>query len=214
MIHPDTEVRFIGEHVGWGVFATRAIPKGTLTYVWDPLEIEVEPDDPRLDDPVTGALIERYSYIDPGGTRIVSWDHAKYVNHSCHPNTMSTALGFEIAVCDIEAGEELTDEYGLFNLPEPMDCRCSSRRCRGRIQADDLDTLYESWDTRARNAMRLALDVAQPLWALVDPPTVRAVTRVARWNEGYRSVRELRVSLADRPEPQESRAARTGLRAP
>jgi hypothetical protein len=206
VIHPDTEVRFIGEHVGCGVFATKAIRKGTLTYVWDPLEIEVKPDDPRMDDPVMGDLIERYSYIDPGGIRIMSWDHAKYVNHSCEPNTMSSAHGFEIAVRDIEAGEELTDEYGMFNLPEPMDCSCSSRRCRGRVQAVDLEMFCQPWDSHVREAMRLALDVEQPLWALVDPPTVRALTRLARWNEGYRSVRALRVDPADRAEPQEPKS--------
>ena len=198
MIHPSTEVRYIDKHVGWGVFATSKIPMGTITYVWDPLEIEVGPEDPRLDDPRTAEMIERYSYLDPGGTRIVSWDHAKYVNHCCQCNTMSTAYGFEIAVRDIEAGEEITDEYGMFNGPGPMDLQCSDEPCRGPVEAIDLDRFYESWDSQVHAALRLALDVEQPLWPLVDPPTVRAITRLARSNEGYRSVRELRIAIARR----------------
>ena len=204
MIHPSTEVRYVGKHVGWGVFATSKIPMGTITYVWDPLEIEIGPGDPRLDDSRTAEMIERYSYIDPGGTRIISWDHAKYVNHCCQCNTMSTAYGFEIAIRDIETGEEITDEYGMFNLPVPMDLHCSDGPCRGRVEALDLERFYESWDSQVRAALRLALKVEQPLWPLVDPPTVKAVTRLARWNKGYRSVRELRIAIARRVDASKS----------
>ncbi|MHC5084588.1 MAG: SET domain-containing protein, partial [Planctomycetota bacterium] len=33
MIHPDTELRKVNETIGYGVFATRHIPKGTILYV-------------------------------------------------------------------------------------------------------------------------------------------------------------------------------------
>ena len=48
MIHPSTEIRYIDDVVGLGVFATTRLAKGTITYVWDPLEIEILPDDPRI----------------------------------------------------------------------------------------------------------------------------------------------------------------------
>jgi hypothetical protein len=35
MIHPHTELRFISEAMGYGVFATRSIPKGTITWARD-----------------------------------------------------------------------------------------------------------------------------------------------------------------------------------
>ena len=38
MIHPDTELRLVNQHIGLGVFATRAIPKGTITWVRDRLD--------------------------------------------------------------------------------------------------------------------------------------------------------------------------------
>lgn len=31
VIHPDTELRFVNPDIGYGVFATRFIPKGSIT---------------------------------------------------------------------------------------------------------------------------------------------------------------------------------------
>jgi hypothetical protein len=191
MIHPFTELRHIDAELGYGVFATARLPKGTITYVWDPLELEIFPGDPRLDEPALREPIERYSYIDARGAHIVSWDHAKYVNHCCQCNTMSTAYGFEIAVRDIEAEEQITDEYGMFNLQEPMKLRCSGGPCRGQVQAADLGRLCLVWDEQIKAALEVVELVEQPLWPLVDPATATEVERYARWGEGYRSVREL-----------------------
>ncbi|NNE36124.1 MAG: SET domain-containing protein-lysine N-methyltransferase, partial [Rhodothermales bacterium] len=38
MLHPDTELRFISDDVGYGVVATQPIPKGTITWVHDDLD--------------------------------------------------------------------------------------------------------------------------------------------------------------------------------
>ena len=196
MIHPSTELRHIDAQLGYGVFATERLPRGTITYVWDPLEVEILPDDPRLAEPVLREKIERYSYIDALGTRIVSWDHAKYVNHCCQCNTMSTAYGFEIAIRDIEAGEQITDEYGMFNMPEPMNLSCCRTPCRGQVKAGDLDELWHAWDKKIMAALDVLELVEQPLWPLVDSVTATQVERYARWGEGYRSVRELGTAAA------------------
>ncbi len=199
MMHPSTELRHIDPELGFGVFATSRLPKGTITYVWDPLEIEIRPDDPSLQEPALRASIDRFSYIDPHGVRIVSWDHAKYVNHCCQSNTMSTAYGFEIAVRDIEAGEQVTDEYGMFNLREPMKLRCSSGPCRGEVRAADLERFCLVWDEQIKAALELVEHVHQPLWPLIDPLLATEVERYARWGDGYRSVRELgEINASDR----------------
>lgn len=44
MIHPSTELRLVSPHVGYGVFASRTIPKGSLVFVQDPLDIELTPE--------------------------------------------------------------------------------------------------------------------------------------------------------------------------
>ena len=38
MIHPDTELRFISPKIGFGVVATKLIPKGTITWALDKLD--------------------------------------------------------------------------------------------------------------------------------------------------------------------------------
>ena len=57
MMHPSTELRHIDPELGFGVFATSLLPKGTITYVWDPLEIEIRPDNPSLQEPALRASI-------------------------------------------------------------------------------------------------------------------------------------------------------------
>ena len=42
MLHPDTRLQFIDEDIGYGIFATNFIPAGTITYVKDALEIELD----------------------------------------------------------------------------------------------------------------------------------------------------------------------------
>lgn len=198
MIHPSTALRFIDADVGYGVFATAPLPKGTITYAWDPLEVEIGPGDSRLDDPALGPLIERYSYIDARGVRIVSWDHAKYVNHCCQCNTMSTAYGFEIAIRDIDAEEQITDEYGMFNLREPMKLLCSRSPCRGSVCGTDLGAFAREWDEQVKSALRLIHLVDQPLWGLIEPRTATEVERFVSWGEGYRSVGELGEAVRSR----------------
>ena len=51
MIHPHTRIHFINEEMGYGVFATQFIPKGTITYVKDSLELEITLEDYALHTP-------------------------------------------------------------------------------------------------------------------------------------------------------------------
>ena len=67
--------------------------------------------DPRREDPIYKDVIEKYSYTEPNGNMILSWDIAKYVNHCCNCNIISTGYGFEIAIRDIQPGEELLIYY-------------------------------------------------------------------------------------------------------
>ena len=193
VIHPHTELRLIDPVVGYGVFATQDIPAGTLTYVKDSLEIVVAPAEYDRHAPEMRGAIDKYSYIDERGNRIVSWDFAKYVNHCCDCNTISTGYGFEIAIRDIRAGEQLTDEYGIFNLEEPMTLVCDSPLCRGCIRPEDFDTHYRAWDAKILRALPRFADVEQPLLPFVDPATRAAVDRYLAAPETYRSVYALRL---------------------
>lgn len=192
MIHPHTCLRRINDIIGCGVFATQFIPKGTITYAKDSLEIEVTPERYRTMDRIARGAVDKYSYIDPAGNRVVSWDLAKYVNHRCDCNSISTGYGFEIAIRDIHPGEEITDDYGIFNLDEPFTCGCGSLDCRGTIHPHDWNDHADRWDAVARNALAHLSSVVQPLWPLLQPSVRRATRLYLQNGTRYRPVHRLR----------------------
>lgn len=199
MIHPDTELRHINKDKGRGIFATSFIPKGTLTYVKDALEIEIGPDDSRLDDPRLNKIIETYSYIDEQGNRIISWDHAKYINHCCQCNTMSTGYGFEIAIRDIETGEEITDEYGMFNFGYSLQVNCKKADCRDIINGNDIDDYCNEWDQKVKSALQHFQEVRQPLHPFLNKATLQNLTDYLKTGKGYKSVLNLKFNGEQKP---------------
>jgi hypothetical protein len=52
MIHPHTELQFISEKIGYGVVATKFIPKGTITWALDKLDRSFTPEQIRTMDPL------------------------------------------------------------------------------------------------------------------------------------------------------------------
>jgi len=211
MFHPHAELRLVSAAIGYGVFAAEPIPAGTIVYVQDAMELTYPLDDPMLEHPVYGPIIDKYSFIDAEGARVISWDIAKYVNHRCGPNTMSTGYGFEIAVGDIAAGEEMTDEYGMFNLPRPMPCLCGAPQCRGRVHGDDPLTLAPQWDATVKAALKRLNRVAQPLISFLDEQTRSALINYLTTHRGYRSVRALHHA-APQPAAATRATSRNGQR--
>lgn len=192
MIHPDTELRKINDTIGYGVFATCDIPKGTILYVKDPLEIEMSPRQFDCIDVQYQIIIDWFSYIDERGYRIVSWDIAKYVNHRCEPNSISTGYGFEIAIKDIAKDEEITDEYGIFNLPVPLSCCCGSKNCRRVVSDSDWDIYGTVWNKCAKDALKALRHVEQPLLKYMDTPSYQALMSYLNTGRNYKSVLNLR----------------------
>jgi hypothetical protein len=188
MIHPDTGIRFVNEQIGLGVFATTDIPKGTIIYVRDPLELKLTPREFNALHAAQKGAIEKYSYVDAQGHLIVSWDHAKYMNHRCECNTIGTAYGFEIAIRDIAAGEELTTEYGILNVQLEYEIGCGCRECRGMLRAGDIDRHHPLWDGWIRDALGTTRDVPQPLLSIMDVSTRRDLDSYFAGTGEYRSV--------------------------
>jgi uncharacterized protein len=61
-----------------------------------------------------------------------------FLNHSCEPNVGFGGNIVLVAMRDIEAGEELTTDYALFDdYDGSMECQCGRLRCRGRIDGRD-----------------------------------------------------------------------------
>ena len=167
MVHPDTELRYISADIGWGIFATKPLPRGTITWALDVLDQKFTPAEAAAMPAYARDLLYKYSYIDSHGRHILCWDHARFFNHSCAANCLSVGYDFELAIRDIAAGEELTDDYGTLNPGEPFPCLCASRDCRGHVLPDDMLRLGETWNTLAREAFFLIPGLPQPLWDIV-----------------------------------------------
>lgn len=71
----------------------------------------------------------------------VSWNPARFANHSCAPNCVAELDDERIwivAIRDLQAGEEITFNYG-YDLDEYRDhpCRCGAPGCVGYIVAEE-----------------------------------------------------------------------------
>ncbi len=95
------------------VGAQKAKEKGMLVFQWDD---------------------DLYSYEDRGK------DDGYYINHSCNPNLWMTDAYTLTAMRDINAGEEITIDYALFEEDDYISkwkCNCGSSLCRGRVTGED-----------------------------------------------------------------------------
>jgi hypothetical protein len=188
MIHPETKLKWVSTEIGYGVFATQPIPKGTAVYVRDALEIVVPKHSGLAHNAAYAEILRKYSYIDAKGDYILSWDHGRYVNHCCHPNTITTGYGFEIAIRDIAPGEEITDDYGLLNLDEDIPLACDKANCRLVARARDFDTYAAHWDTVVRQALTSFNLVDQPLLPFFESKTLDALKHYLSTGKDYQSV--------------------------
>jgi len=164
MIHPNTELRFIRPEIGWGVVATRLIPRGTIVWTIDSLDQCFTIEEAAALPPYAQKILDVYAYTDRFGRFVLCWDHGRFVNHSCDANCLSVGYDFELAVRDIAAGEELCDDYGTLTLSEPFPCSCGRPGCRGSVLPGDHVRLAREWNETARGAFFLIPAVAQPLW--------------------------------------------------
>ncbi|HTV20875.1 MAG TPA: SET domain-containing protein-lysine N-methyltransferase [Polyangiaceae bacterium] len=169
MLHPAIDLKLVSPDIGYGVFATQDIPKGTIIWALDPLDQIIDQGKAKSMKEPSESVLHRYSWINGNGDRILCWDFGRFMNHSCEPNSVGPGkLEFEIAVRDIKAGEEVVCDYGSFNLEEPLDCACGSAQCRGRISPEDVDHVAPKLDELVRAAFREIPNVTQPLWGLVQ----------------------------------------------
>ncbi len=162
MLHPHTELRFVSEEIGYGIFATHDIPKGTITWVRDELDrVFSKTELAHLSAPALENLL-KYTYRDRNGDYFFCWDLTRYVNHSYDPNSMLTPIGFEIAVRHIARGDEITNDYGTLNIIEPFKCALGDHQ-REFVRPDDLKRYHQEWDAMLQAAFKKNTHVDQPL---------------------------------------------------
>ncbi len=138
---------------GNGLFATEAIPNGTI--VWSnrpdgPSEKYYKPISIKQVENMTDEeknIFIRYGYqIDddtfhsPLNQHEIDLDFSNYWNHSCDPNCLPLNEDTWIAIRNININEELTIDYCTFdsNIYNCIDkCMCGSPICRTDVRGDD-----------------------------------------------------------------------------
>ena len=188
MIHPHTEIRFINEQIGYGVVATRFIPKGTITWAIDKLDRIFTPDQIKNMALLYQNVIDKYTYRNSAGNYVLCWDNARFVNHSSNSNCITTAYEFELAIRDIHPGEELTDDYGYLNIEEPFEVAPEPGINRNIVYPDDLTRFHKEWDTKLLDAFGSFLQVEQPLMDLLEESTQTKAMAIARRLEKMDSI--------------------------
>jgi uncharacterized protein len=188
MIHPHTELRFINAAIGYGVFATQLIPKGTITWILDDLDQRFDESYVYSIDSTMREKLLKYCYRDSDGKYILCWDIARFVNHSFNSSLIATPYKFELAARDIYPGEELTDDYGYLNLDKPFYAFPEKGCTRTRAMPDDILHFYPEWDRKAADAMQCFSQVEQPLQYLISEQYIDKVTAVATGREPMDSI--------------------------
>jgi SET domain-containing protein len=123
---------------GRGLFATSPIAPGEVVAVKGGHLVE------------TGALLALPEHLQNSeiqiaeGLHLVALADVEYepvmlfINHSCEPNVGFAGNIVLVAMRDIEAGEELTTDYAMFDTSEgAIDCHCGTPSCRHTIRGTD-----------------------------------------------------------------------------
>lgn len=104
---------------GIGLFAAEFIPKGTPLWKFMPgFDVVKEKKDLASLSEASREQFLKYS-SNFGGKYVLGFDDSRFWNHSEQPNVKqdfsSDPFGIEIAARDIEEGEELTEDYKLYD---------------------------------------------------------------------------------------------------
>ena len=187
MIHPHTELSFISNEVGYGVVATQFIPAGTITWVLDKLDRAFTPKEFEEMDSIYQNILDTYTFRNNDGQLILCWDNGRYVNHSFNSNCLTTAYDFEIAIRDIQAGEQLTDDYGYLNVVHPFRGIDEGTR-RKTVYPDDLLKYYRIWDKKLTKVFHRIPKVDQALRPLISDSVWNEVEAVSQGDREMLSI--------------------------
>lgn len=148
-----------------GVFAIKDIPKNTciIEYFGEKVtkaegnrRVEVSHDTHLKNKEKAGTyLFELNDDYDIDGD--VPGNDAKYINHSCEPNSEYRIIGNKIyiyAIRDIKKGEEITYNYG-FSFDEDYEefrCNCGTKKCSGYMLKE------EDWPKVIKHQKKTARD--------------------------------------------------------
>jgi hypothetical protein len=105
---------------------------------------------------------------------------------------MITPLGFELAIRDISAGEELTNDYGTLNIIEAFTCASGPTSQRDMVKPDDLSRFHQEWDKLLTEAFRDHGKVLQPLEKLLSEQQREEISLIKRGEKTFPSLLEMK----------------------
>jgi len=164
---------------GRGIFAEESIPGGTIVFFYSCEDRFIPKDVFRSSPDDRKEIFFRYGVEDEAGNWLVKED---CINHSCDASILSMfvdGIYCDIAVRDINIGEEITIDYGLFysSFPWRMECNCNAIICRRSFGSGlpvDIAT-QELWYSKISGAIGRIFEVEQYLFE-IDDENARALT--------------------------------------
>jgi SET domain-containing protein len=105
---------------GMGLFAAEPIPKGTVIWRFDHrIDHLLNRESVESLPEVAREHVLRYCGLLENGKYLQTGDHDRFINHSAEPNTISRPFLEDLtAARDIAEGEEITEDYRVFDFSE------------------------------------------------------------------------------------------------
>lgn len=102
---------------GIGLFAAQFIPQGTVTWEYSPeFDAAYDEDDIARMSPPARAQFLKYSYFHKElGRYVLCFDDMRFINHCSQAPNVSATAQRDVAVRDIQEGEELLCDYNCFD---------------------------------------------------------------------------------------------------
>jgi SET domain-containing protein len=125
-INHDVEMRPSKIH-GTGLFARRAFKAGEIVLRWK-LDVRIQANE------LPSLPIAEHKYLHPlaEDTFVILQPPERFVNHSCINNTRARDFA-DVAIREIECGEEITSDYSSDGASRTFSCSCGAETCRGTI---------------------------------------------------------------------------------
>lgn len=138
-------------------------------------------------DPIYQNILDTYTFRNSKGNFVLCWDNGRYVNHSFNSNCLTTAYDFEIAIRNIQVGEQLTDDYGYLNIPSPFRAIDEGTR-RKVVYPNDLLKYHKTWDKKIKKVFPKISQLSQPLAELISDSTWETINYIIEGKEEMASI--------------------------
>lgn len=109
---------------GLGLFLAQPVKKGTITWLFEEgFDLKISESELEALSDSSKEYIKKYGYLSQrSGLYIVCLDNSRFMNHSDNPTTAGLYRddlpfeGADVALRDLEIGEELTCDYRTFEV--------------------------------------------------------------------------------------------------